>query len=179
MRTHAILSALGRDRVGVADDLAAELAKRRIDIEDSRMTTLRGQSALIVHVCGEKADVTGLRDDLSMLGSNLGFRLEMDFIELARKPEKAQQFMLEAFSPGQPGIGAVTAVLKRHDINIEDLETDAASESWTSRIAFHMAARITIPSSFSYEGLRDELRELEHERNLDIVIKPVPTLVGD
>jgi glycine cleavage system regulatory protein len=179
MKTHAVLSALGRDRVGVADDLAAELAKRRLDIEDSRMTTLRGHSALIVHVCGERDNVTHLSEDLGRLGKSLGFHLQLEPVEPARPKSKERQFMLEAFSPGQPGIGAVTAVLKRHDINIEDLETDATSASWTSKIAFQLKARITIPASYSFAGLREELRDLEHERNLDIVIKPLPTLVDD
>ena len=178
MKSHAVLSALGRDRVGVADDLAAELAKRKIDIEDSRMTTLRGHSAMIVHVCGEKAEVAALSDGLSTLGARLGFHLQLEAIDPTRRTGRSRQFLIEAFSPGQPGIGAVTAVLKRHDVNIEDLETDASSESWTSAIAFHMAARVSVPSSYSFASLREELRELERERNLDIVIKPIPSLVS-
>jgi glycine cleavage system regulatory protein len=175
MKTHAILSALGRDRIGVADDLAAALANRKLDIEDTRMTTLRGQSAMIVHLCGEKEDVKNLQHDLPKLAETLGFHLQMEPIKRSRPSAKARQFLLEAFSPGQPGMGAVTAVLKRHDINIEDLETDASSSSWTSKLAFHMTARITIPSSYAVASLRDELRELEQERNLDIVIKPLPS----
>jgi glycine cleavage system regulatory protein len=179
MKTHAVLSALGRDRIGVADDLAAALAARRLDIEDSRMTTLRGHSALIVHVCGDKESIAALQDDLGSLSRGLGFHLQLEPIDPARRPGKAPRFLLEAFSPGQPGIGAVTAVLKRHDINIDQLETDATSASFTSKLAFRMQAWITVPSSFSFARLREDLRDLERERNLDIVIKPLPASADD
>lgn len=179
MKTHAVLSALGRDRIGVADDLAAALATRKIEIEDSRMTTLRGHSALIVHICGERENVAGLQDDLGTLARGLGFHLQLEPIDPTQQPGKAPRFVLEAYSPGQPGIGAVTAVLKRHDINIDQLETDATSASFTSELAFRLQAWITVPSSFSFARLREELRELERTRNLDIVIKPLPPLGED
>jgi glycine cleavage system transcriptional repressor len=180
MKAHALLSALGRDRVGVADDLAAALANRRIDIEDSRMTALRGQFALIVHVCGEKDSVASLHQDLSALGANLGFHLALDPIEPPRPSTRVEKFVIESFSRGPSGIRAVTGILKRHQINIEDLETDASSASWTSAITFHMKARITIPSSCSVARLEQELRELERERpRLDIVIKPVPSMAKE
>lgn len=179
MKTHAVLSALGRDRIGVADDLASELARRRIEIEDSRMTTLRGHSALIVHVCGEKSSVERLQDELDSLAAKMKFHLQLEAIDPTRPTARSRRYTIEAFSPGQPGIGAVTAVLKRHDINIEDLETEASSASWTSAIAFHMVSRVTVPSSYSFAALREELRELERERNLDIVIKPIPVVASE
>lgn len=174
MKTHAILSALGHDRVGVADDLAAALAERRVDIEGSRMTALGGQFALIVHLSGEEKNLTRLRHELPTIGKNLGFHLLLEPMATPRPMDRTPQFLIESYSPGPSGIGAVTAVFKRHDINIEELETDAASAPWTSAIAFRMRARVTIPPSYSVTALREELRELERERDLDIVIKPIP-----
>ena len=45
MNACVVLYAMGRDRVGVADDLATALAIRQIDIEHSRMTALGGTCA--------------------------------------------------------------------------------------------------------------------------------------
>jgi len=146
MKTHALLSALGRDRVGVADDLAEALSARKIDIEHSRMTALHGQCALIVQVHGEATHVTNLQNDLAMIGEGLGFHLQLE-----------------------------PAVLKKRGINIEDLETDAYSSSWTSAITFQMRALLTVPPTCSVDALTTELHDLERARKLEVVLKPVAT----
>jgi len=178
MKRHAVLSAMGRDRVGVADDLAAALDERKIEIEDSRMTALKGQFAVMVEVCGERENIDRLQRELGTLGASLGFRLQLQTIEATTPPLTTNQFMIESFSRGPSGIPAVTGVLKRHDINIEDLQTEASAASWTSKMTFHMKARITLPRSCPVARVKNELRELERERDIDIVIEPIRPLVG-
>lgn len=173
MKTHALLSALGRDRIGVADDLAEALAARKIDIEHSRMTALHGQCALIVQISGDRRNVNGLQENLDAIGAGLGFHLQLEPIAAAKAARATPQLSLEVFSRGPSGFNAVTAVLKKHGINIEDLETDAYSSSWTSAITFQMRALLTLPPTCSEETLTAELRDLERERKLEIVLKPV------
>ena len=172
MKKHAVLSAIGRDRVGVADDLAAALAGRKLEIEHSRMTALKGQFAVIVELCGETKDVAALRDDLDTLGPKLGCHLQLEAVGTTHAVVNEPEYWIESVSTAPSGIGAVTGVLKRHDINIEDLETDSSLGPWESPIMFRMRASITIPSTISLDRLRKELRKVERERNLDIVIKP-------
>jgi len=172
MKKHAVLSALGRDRVGVADDLAAALATRKIDIEHSRMTALKGHFAVIVELCGAAKDVKKLQDDLDTLGPKLGCHLQMGAVGSSRPVTSVPEYWIESVSTAPSGIGAVTGVLKRYDINIDDLETDSSLGLWESAIMFRMKASITIPPTVSFARLREELHEVERERNLDIVIKP-------
>ena len=82
------------------------------------------------------------------------------------------EYWIESVSTAPSGIGAVTGVLKRYDINIDDLETDSSLGLWESAIMFRMKASISIPPGVSFARLREELHEVERERNLDIVIKP-------
>jgi glycine cleavage system regulatory protein len=179
MKTQAVLSVLGRDRVGIADDLGAALTHRKIDIEDIRMTALKGRFALIAQVSGERSQMTGLQEDLASLGSSLGFHVELEPIASKRPRKSPPQFLIESFSSGPSGMSAVTAVLKTYDVNIEDLKTKACAAPWTSGMTFHMTASITMPPTCSVAELRAELRELEHQRDLDVVIRPKPALVGD
>jgi glycine cleavage system regulatory protein len=179
MKKHAILSATGEDKVGVADDLTAALANRKIEIEESRWTALKGRFALVAEVCGNSTDVKSLDRDLATLGANLGFGLHLKFLEPEPPKERGQQFWIESYSRGPSGVAAVTGVLKKHGVNIEDLETEASTASWTSAVTFQMKARITIPSSCPRARLREELRELETDRNIDIVIKPCSALAHE
>lgn len=179
MKTYALLSALGRDRIGVADDLAEALAARKIDIEHSRMTALHGRCALIVQVHGERGHVSSLQDDLAAIGAGLGFHLQLEPITHELASQAPPQLTLEAFSRGPSGFNAVTAALKKRGINIEDLETDAYSSSWTSAITFHMRALLTLPPTCSVETLMSELHDLEQGRKLEIVLKPVTTATDE
>ena len=177
MKTHAVLSALGRDRIGVAGDLSSALATRRIQIEESRMAALRGRFALMAQVCGEDDDLAALQKDLSGLGAKLGFDLQLGPFECEpeRPVERGSQFLIECFSTGPVGMNAVTGLLRMHGVNIENLETEVSEAPWKHAITYRLSGRITVPASCPITELREELRRLEQERDLDIAIKPSPS----
>jgi len=179
MKKQAVLYALGSDRVGVADDLAAALTRRSIEIERSRMTALSGKFTIMVRVSGDETTVEALDRDLFSLGADLGCHLQLHPIERSRIAETGRWFVIEGFASSPGALHNVTGVLKKYGINIEDLETESSSGCWSSEITFHMKGRITIPSSCRVDSLRRELRELEMQRDLDLVIKPLPSPVED
>jgi glycine cleavage system transcriptional repressor len=184
MKRCAVLSALGDDRVGVANDIAAALNERGIEIEESHMTALCGRFASVMRICGENETVDTFRQNLDAIGTSLGFHFEYQPLEAevpggpSERPRPVKRYLVECYSPGPPGITALTGVFRRHDINIEDMETDGYQDPFSSGIAFRMKARIAIPLSYKTDRLREELREVERERNLDLVIKPT-TAVAD
>jgi glycine cleavage system transcriptional repressor len=82
--------------------------------------------------------------------------------------------MIESVSLDTPGIvHAVTALLHRHGINIENLETDTTAAPWTGAPMFVMRGRISVPPEISLATLREEIETLETEQNLDIRLTPV------
>ena len=174
MRTHAVLSALGHDRVGIADELTAAMTRRNLEIEDTRMATLRGQFTVMLHVRGKRDDMARLSADLDQISGKLRCQMKLESIKAARGAGSTPEFLIESYCPGAGGLGAVTAALKRNDINIQDLKTEAEAIPWSSKMAFHLTARVSARSSRSAARLREELRKLERENDLDIVIKPGP-----
>jgi len=180
MKKEAILSALGRDRVGVADDLTGILSERRIEIQDSRMMALGGRFALIMQVTGKAEDITNLKRELPLLGGRLGFDLLLEPREPAAPAARGTHCVIESYSRGPAGVAAVTGVLKRHGINVDEFKTDAVPAPFTMSLTFHMMARITVPEALPISRLEDALRELERDdRNLDILLRPWPTLVSE
>ena len=128
MKNYAVLSALGVDRVGIADELTEALDSFKISISESRMATLGGQFAIILQISGEAGQVKLLEGDLDKIGSKLGFHLQLQRIDLEHPIGKGLPYVVESYSMDAPGIvHAVTAILKKHNINIEDLETDTSS----------------------------------------------------
>ena len=116
----------------------------------------------------------GLRRDLPRLSSTLGFELKLGPTSPLPPAKKPPEYVIECFSQGPGGMSAVTGLLKRNGVNIEALDTEASATSWTSRMTFHLTARISMPKDYSLEKLTEELRTLERERNLDVIIRPQP-----
>ena len=84
----------------------------------------------------------------------------------------ARPYLLDTTSLDTPGIvHAVTTLLRKHRVNILDLETDTTPAPWTGAPMFHMRARLSVPGPVA--GLREELAELETQTNLDIRLTPV------
>jgi len=174
MKKHAVLSAHGNDRVGIADDITAALGKFRINIEESRMAALGGRFAILMLVSGGLEELRELKSNLAGIGAGLGFRLQMKRIAAPKPSGEGLPYIIESHSRDAPGLThAVTTILKKHNVNIEDMETDASPAPWTGAITFHMKAHITIPSSVSISDLKEELRTLERNRSLDILLKPI------
>jgi glycine cleavage system transcriptional repressor len=171
--TFAVLTALGPDRVGIVDDLSTLVAARGGNIEESKMAILGGEFAVIMLVALPAAELEALAAALPGREKALGLRLEL---KQTRKPEAARDgrpYTLETVSLDTPGIVlSVTAVLKAHGINIEELETLTQPAPWTGAPMFRMRATIILGPAVSIAQLKSDLAQLEAERDLDITLRP-------
>jgi glycine cleavage system transcriptional repressor len=173
-RVYAVLTAVGSDRVGIADDIAKIVAGQGINIEESKMAVLGGEFAVIMLISGEKAPVEDLASELDGHGKKLALAFSF---RRTRGPDTASTgipYLLETVSQDTPGIvHSVTAVLHKHGVNIEDLETETTPAPWTGAPLFHMRARIILPPTVHASKLRREFAELEEKQDLHIEIKPL------
>jgi glycine cleavage system transcriptional repressor len=171
MQHHALLTAFGPDRVGIVDDLTSLILEGRCNVEESRMAVLGGEFALILLFSGDRADVRRLADELPGKAGSLGLQATLKQTVPPRSDPAARPYLLATTSLDTPGIvHAVTSLLRKHRVNILDLETDTTSAPWTGAPMFHMRARLSVPGPVA--GLREELAELETRTNLDIRLTP-------
>ncbi|HCM27469.1 MAG: hypothetical protein A2Z99_20790 [Treponema sp. GWB1_62_6] len=172
MKAHALVTAIGSDRVGIVEDMAAEILEFGCNIEESRMALLGGDFAVLLLVSGESAPIDKLIEALDAVGSRLGL---VATARRTRAPETsgdALPYLLESASLDTPGIvRSVAAVLRRSGVNIADLETDTAPAPWTGAPMFTMRARLLVPRGVSVSALRKELETVELEHNLDLTLK--------
>jgi glycine cleavage system transcriptional repressor len=173
-RAYAVVTAIGTDRVGIVDDLSGVIAGAGCNIEESKMAVLGGEFAVIMLVSGAPASVEPLMRALPAEGAKLSLRIECRPTREPRAGESGRPYLLEAVSLDTPGIvHAVTAVLRRHGINIEELETDTAAAPWTGAPMFRMKAHVIVDPAVSIGRLKEELAHLQDAHDLDIVLKPV------
>jgi glycine cleavage system transcriptional repressor len=176
----AVLTAIGPDRVGIVDDLSRLVASLGGNIEESKMAILGGEFAVIMLVSIAASHLDTLESTLDAKQKALGLHLEL---RQTRKPQglrKGRPYSLEAVSLDTPGIVlSVTAVLKNHAINIEEMETQTQPAPWTGAPMFRMRATIILGPAASVLQLKADLAQLQAERDLDITLRPAVAGQGD
>jgi len=174
MKAHAILTAIGRDRVGIVDDLTTAILDKRCNIEESRMAVLGGEFAVMLLLSGDSGDIESLIKETPQMAELLDLHISMKETVAPKSDPNLRPYMIESVSLDTPGIvHSITSLLRRHGINIEDLETDTTAAPWTGAPMFVMRGRISVPPSVSLATLREEIETLEAEQNLDVKLTPI------
>jgi glycine cleavage system transcriptional repressor len=171
---YSVLTAIGADRIGIVDDIAGLVAGRGGNIEESKMAVLGGEFAAIVLVAMPEPALAGLEASLDRAQRDLGLRLELKRTSGPQGlPAQGRPYRLETVSLDTPGIvQAITALLKRHRINIEELETVTLPAPWTGAPMFRMHATLILDGGVSLARLKAELADLEGEKDWDISLRP-------
>jgi len=173
MLSHALLTAVGPDRIGIVDDISAAILARECNIEESRMALLGGDFAALILFSGSPAAVERLIADAEAIGGALGLAASAKRTETPAQMADALPYVLESSSLDTHGIvHAIAATLRRYGINIADLETETVPAPWTGAPLFNMRARLSVPRSVSIVEIRRELAGLEGEHNLDLRLYP-------
>ena len=165
-----ILRAIGKDRVGIVDDISALTADCGCNIEESRMAVLGGEFAVIMLVSGKADQLNAIKE---RAGNSIG-GISIEMIPTTSHSQTGDRllYVIESVSFDAPGIvHSLTGLLRSMDINIEDLETETAAAPWTGAPMFHMRVRVSIKRGSSISGLKEALEDLGSEESLDIRIK--------
>jgi len=150
------------------DDGGSDPRARREDVAAHRHVVERGLAA---DAARGRGDERSRRD-----GRGVEAPADSDGQLVLRRADLARVTGLDggAFVLDTPGIvHAVTAVLRSHGVNIEDLETDTGAAPWTGAPMFRMKAHLVAGPGVSIPRLREELAKLQERHDLDISLKPV------
>lgn len=169
---YAVLSTVGPDRKGMADDIANIAIEFNCNIEDSKMSVLGGEFAVIMLISGDEKSIPELISKADILGKRFDMIINIKETSAPHTIEQGIPYMLESISMDTPGIvHGITQYLRELSINIEDLETDKSAAPLSGTPMFHMRAHIIIPPSVNLADFKDHLTDIEHEKNLDINLK--------
>jgi glycine cleavage system transcriptional repressor len=123
---------------------------------------------------GDSGDIESLIKETPKMAELLDLHISMKETVAPILDPNLRPYMIESVSLDTPGIvHSITSVLRRHGINIEDLETDTTAAPWTGAPMFVMRGRISVPPSVSLATLREEIETLEAEQNLDVKLTPI------
>ena len=169
-----VISAVGTDRTGVVQDLTEVILSCDGNIEESRMTTLGSEFAMLLLVSGNWATLSKLDKKLEKLGRNNDLSVSIRQTD-ARKPEGDRMpYAVDIVSLDHRGIVYNLAnFFASRDIEIADVATRSYAAAHTGSPMFAVQMAINVPSAVHIAQLREEFLEICDRLNLDAILEPV------
>lgn len=169
-----VLSAIGTDRTGVVQDISKVIFSCGGNIEESRMTTLGSEFAVLMLVSGKWHTLDRLERGLEKLteDGDLSFSIRKTGERKVR--EDYMPYAIDVVCLDQQGIvfGLANFFASRN-IEIADVATRRYAAAHTGAPMFATQMAINVPSSVNLALLRDEFGEMCDRLNLDAILDPV------
>lgn len=170
-----LLTAAGRDRAGLVAAVSKILFENGCNLEDSAMTRLQGEFAVLVIFSGP-ARATGVERALRALGKKLGLAVQLRPLTAreSRAPKSADNAVLvTVYGADRPGIvHRVTDLLSRAKVNITDLTTHRTAAPGHPS-GYILLIEGEAPEGLTPVSLEDTLRAGVASPALTVGVKPL------
>jgi glycine cleavage system transcriptional repressor len=170
MSKYIALTAIGRDRTGIISSIAKVLCEERCNIEESTMTILQGQFAMILIVkISEKLAISNLLKKLTVQAKSFGMAISYNpLVSFVRKKKSGlNRFIISVY--GADNIGIVYNVCKclsDSKINIVGMQTKLSKNNKKS--VYIMLIESEFPKKLSTEKISLALSKLAQDLNVSI-----------
>lgn len=173
MNKFFVISALGKDRPGIVNDLSKAILDSGCNVEDSRMTVLGGEFALIMMVSGHWSAITRLERVLPPLEKKFDLTILSKHTEPRTVAQDRVPYTVDVVSMDHPGIvHQVADFFASRNINIEELGSWTYPAAHTGTPMFSLNLTVSIPANVQIGRLRDEFTGFCDNLNLDATIEP-------
>lgn len=173
MLTTLVMTVIGPDRTGLVDSLARTVADQGGNWLESRMCHLGGQFAGLIQVEIDPTAVESLRAQIALLSSS-GLQISVqDGGETA--PSTQKLVMIDLVGQDRPGLlRAITGVLARHQLNVEELDSERTAAPQGGGTLFKANVTISVPSGADLDAIGDDLERIANDLLVDIRLVPEP-----
>ena len=177
-KKHFVITAIGKDRPGIVSAVTEVLYLNRCNIEDSSMTILGGEFAVIMIVSAPaKLTQNSLEHHFVKAAKRLSLNIQCKDVKLPPKyhsseTEKQNPHMISLLGADQPGlVYRVARLLADQKINITDVNTKVVGSG--KKPVYAMLIEVELPKKLSPEKIKNELTKLGKKLKADITLKPV------
>ncbi len=174
-----VLTAFCKDRPGIVADISEVIYKNDCNLEDSTMTNLVGEFAIILLFSPLSA---GNETDLEEKLSTECRRLEREkgitaFIRPVSHPERKPEAYGHRKSLHVEGLDhagivyKVSRFLADNDINIASLNSDMKFSPESGAAIYSLSLSVEIPQKLSLQTVEQRLKEIEDQLNVNITME--------
>lgn len=165
----AVISAIGHDRPGLVSDITSIADRLGLNIEDSRMTVLGGEFAVLMALVGEPSALDAFRDEIDALCATAE-DLAYIFRTTEARSGGAQilPYAATVVSLDQPGIvAAIATFFSQRQINIRDLQTGTSPAAHTGTPIFNVTLIAEVPAGTRIGALKQAFESFCDDEDLD------------
>ena len=174
MQTYLVISAVGKDRIGLVESISQSVLECGCHIGESRMTVLGSEFAVVMLVNGYWNAVAKLESALPRMADALGLRVSSTRTEARADTRSLIPYAVEVVATEHAEVvHEVSDFFARRGINIEDVYTNRYPAPHTGAAMFALHLTVGIPSDLSIASIRGEFMDFCDELNLDAMIAPV------
>lgn len=168
MNTSLVITVIGPDRPGLVSRLSDVAQKFGANWEESRMASLAGQFAGMVHFEVQAAQSDALAAAFRQLeGAGLQILVAQSGGATASGP--VRRVRLELVGHDRPGIVRdLSAALAKLGVSIDELHTQVASAAMSGDELFKVKALLAVPAEVSNATMRQALEDLANEMMVDL-----------
>lgn len=163
------LAAIGRDRPGIVGAVAKVLFEQGCNVEDSSMTLLRGNFAIMLILASpEGVTAASLATALQPACEQMG--LTFSVLDVEDTAEVAHpSHVLTVYGADKPGIlFHVAEILAGQGVNITDLDSRLVG---ANEPVYALMLELAIPASLAVEDLERRLTESASEMGVDLSLR--------
>ena len=168
MTTKLVISALGADRPGIVDKLSNIIYDLGLNIEDSRMSVLGGEFAILLLISGEQSAIDALQAQAAEIEQALQMSLLLKPTTESKTGDNTIPYSVEVAALDNPGIVRnIASFFSSQNINIVNLQTEKYSAPHTGSPMFALHMTIGISAETSIAKLREAFMNFCDDLNLD------------
>ncbi|MFK5894052.1 MAG: ACT domain-containing protein [Pseudomonadota bacterium] len=168
MKQNLIISAIGQDRPGLVNQLSNLIIQNNGSIDDSRMTVLAGEFAIIIKVSADKDKLIDLQNSLKLEMPKIGLDYLSKMSNKAIPTERLIPYNITVLAIDNPGIvNNLSDYFSKLNINIIRLQTDCYPAPHTGTPMFSMKMTISLFENVNISTIKENFIELCEELNLD------------
>lgn len=176
MKRYYALSAIGKDRPGIVADVSGLIYECGGNLEDSSMTRLGEQFALLILLSGSGEEFQyRLSTGCKRLEWDKHLSIFLTPVEdFEGKAEARKMELYELSTTGLDRMGIVyraSRLLADEGINIADMHTRATPSPESGTPIFTMRILLEVPANVSPKDLLEKLNRLGEEMAIDISLK--------
>ncbi|MBT8079958.1 MAG: glycine cleavage system protein R [Gammaproteobacteria bacterium] len=169
-----VLSAVGTDRAGVVNDISRVILDCGGNIDESRMTTLGAEFAVLMLISGNWHTLNKLESALDKLTGDGNLAISIKKTDEAKPAADCMPYAIDVVCLDHPGIVFNLAnFFASRQIDIAEVATKRYAAAHTGAPMFSMQMTVNIPGSTQLAQIRDEFLEMCDQLNLDAIMEPV------
>lgn len=178
MTTFLVLTVIGEDRPGLVETVSEVITNHGGNWQQSRMACLAGKFAGILLASVPDDNVATVIHKLEDLESQ-GLKVVVEKSTFNADLGPYRSLTLHLVGQDHPGIvHDISHALASHQINIEELNTECSSASWSGETLFHATVRLQIPRHVAIDDVKETLEGLANELMVDISLDEISQFSG-